>query len=253
MLLSLSVRRAAVCWCLALAAPALVFGQGNYTTNGVEYPIVPALPGDQVYPHLGLGPTGGILVWQDNITDGSGFGISAIRLDGNFSPALAPFRVNSIGADMQEFPQVALLNGGGAAFVWQGGRQGFQHIYARFLSSSNTWLGADVPVNTYSRGFQSSPVLAPLANGNVVVAWASYNQAATNSLRDIYAQIFSPAGQKVGGEFLVNQFTSFNQRDPAIAALADGRFVIVWVSEQQRAADAGANTAALVGSASVDV
>jgi len=32
----------------------------------------------------------------------------------------------------------------------------------------------------------------------------------------------------------VNQFTSYNQRTPAIAALAGGGFVIAWVSEQER-------------------
>ena len=33
----------------------------------------------------------------------------------------------------------------------------------------------------------------------------------------------------------MNQFTSYNQRTPAVAALAGGGFVIAWVSEQQRA------------------
>ena len=40
---------------------------------------------------------------------------------------------------------------------------------------------------------------------------------------------------EVGNEFLVNQFTSYNQRTPAVAALTDGGFVVAWVSEQQRA------------------
>jgi hypothetical protein len=48
--------------------------------------------------------------------------------------------------------------------------------------------------------------------------------------------LFSPAGQKIGSEFLVNQFTNYNQRTPAVAALAGGGFVVTWVSEQQRTA-----------------
>lgn len=43
----------------------------------------------------------------------------------------------------------------------------------------------------------------------------------------------SPTGEKLGPERLVNQATTFNQR-PATAGLSDGRFVVVWVSEQQR-------------------
>ena len=101
--------------------------------------------------------------------------------------------------------------------VWQGGQQGFQRIYARFLSSSNTWNGNDLRVNTFNSNSQVNPVVATLAGGNVVVAWASFNQVATTSLQDIYAQVLSPTGSKINGEFLVNdQYTSFNQRSPAL-------------------------------------
>lgn len=206
-----------------------------YITNGFEYAIAGALGGDQVHPQLAINPSGGLLVWEDNITDGDGQGVSALRLDSSLSGLFSTFRVNQIGADDQERPQVALLNGGGAVFVWQGGKRSYQNIFARFLSSSYIWVGGDVMVNTYSatNTTRVNPVVATLANSNVVVAWSSFDQYGTNSLQDIYAQQFSPSGQKIGGEFLVNQFTDFNQRTPSIAPLADGRFVLVWVSEQQ--------------------
>ncbi|MEI9961762.1 MAG: hypothetical protein WDM76_11695 [Limisphaerales bacterium] len=76
--------------------------------------------------------------------------------------------------------------------------------------------------------------MATLANSNVVVVWSSFNQAGSNSLLDIYGQILSPVGEKVGSEFHINQFNNFNQRTPAIAPLGNGGFVVVWVSEQQR-------------------
>ncbi len=85
---------------------------------------------------------------------------------------------------------------------------------------------------------QVNPAVATLTNGNVIVAWGSYNQFSASSMQDVYAQLLSPGGQKVGGEFLVNQFTSFNQRTPAVAALSGGGFVVVWVSEQERVTDA---------------
>jgi hypothetical protein len=257
MSLSLFARNALVCGCLAVAAPAVVLGQTNYVPNGVEYAIAGSLPQDQGRPQLGLGTSGGYLVWQDNITDGNGLGVSALRLDTGFSGVLSRFRVNSIGVGDQENPQVSLLKGGGAAFVWQGGQQGFQRIYARFLSANNLWLGADLQVNTFNRNSQVNPVVATLANSNVVVAWASFNQAAPTSLQDVYAQVLSPTGQKIGGEFPINQFISFNQRDPAIAALSDGRFVVVWVSEQQRILGAPGDVSGVYatqsGTASVDV
>ena len=50
------------------------------------------------------------------------------------------------------------------------------------------------------------------------------------------ARFFRRRAQPVSGEFLVNQFTSYNQRTPAVAALANGGFVVAWVSEQERTA-----------------
>ena len=81
-----------------------------------------------------------------------------------------------------------------------------------------------------------NPVITSLAGGNVVIVYASLNQYTATSMKDIYGQVFSPTGEKLGGEFLVNQFTAYNQRSPAVAALANGGFVVVWVSEQQRVA-----------------
>jgi hypothetical protein len=216
--------------------PAAVFAQTNYyTTNGTEYEIVGSLPGDQVFPDAAVSPSGGYIVWQDNVTDGSGWGVSAEQVNGTLSGTLSPFRVNVIGTNNQENARVALLKNGGAVFTWQGGVEGYQSIYARFLTSSNTWTTTnDVLVNTFTNNFQINPAVAVLNDGNVVVVWASFDQAASNSLLDVYGQVFSPAGQAIGANFPVNQFISYNQRTPAIAALQNGGFVVTWVSEQQR-------------------
>jgi hypothetical protein len=235
-------RKAAICFCwgLFLVIPAAVFGQTNYyTTNGTEYAVAGSLPGDQVWPDVAAGTDGGFVVWQDNVTDGSGWGVSATRLDSTLSasPNWSDVRVNVQGTNDQENARVALLKNGGAVFVWQGGVEGFQHIYARFLTPTNTWLTTtDVVVSVPTNNFQINPAVAVLNNSNVVVVWASFDQAGSNSLQDVYAKILSPAGQTVSNEFLINQFTSYNQRTPVIAALAGGGFVVAWVSEQEQSA-----------------
>jgi hypothetical protein len=53
-------------------------------------------------------------------------------------------------------------------------------------------------------------------------------------MQGVFAQRLAPDGQKLGDEFRINQFTAYNQRSPALAALADGRFLAAWISEQQR-------------------
>jgi hypothetical protein len=250
-----SARRAAICFCwgLFLMLPAAVFGQTNYySKNGTEYLTVSSMPGDQVFPDAAITTNGGFIVWQDNATDGSGWGISARRLDSTLSGTLSTFRVNQQGTNDQENPRVTLLKNGGAAFVWQGGKEGYQHIYARFLTPNNTFLtSTDVAVSTFTNNFQINPAVTTLNNGNVVIVWASFNQASSSSLQDVYAKILSPAGLTISNQFLINQFTDYNQRTPAIAALNNGGFVVTWVSEQQRVVtpNLGANEMASSASA----
>jgi len=115
LLMSLSLaRKAAICFCwgLFLVIPAAVFAQTNYyTTNGTEYAIVGLLPGDQVWPDVSVNTSGGFVVWQDNATDGSGWGVSATRLDSTLSavPTWSDQRVNVTGTNDQENARVALL------------------------------------------------------------------------------------------------------------------------------------------------
>ena len=241
---------------LAGAVPAAVFAQSGYVPNGLEYAPAGFLPGDQTRPAVALTPTSGFLVWQDNITDGDGLGISAQALDGTFSPTFGVIHINQITAGDQERPQVAILNNGGKAVVWQGGKQSFQHIYARFLTSSNTFINTnDLMVNTDTNHYQANAAIAPLANGYAVVAWASYGQDNADGFQGVYAQILSPTGQKQlgGGDLPVNQSTPFNQRTPAVAAFPNGNFIVVWVSEKETSALAASGGNVTGGHDSVDI
>ncbi len=244
-----SARRAVArfCWGLFLAIPVSVFAQTNYyAAEGTQYAIIGSLPGDQVYPDVALNAKGGFIVWQDNITDPTGLGVSAMQLNPTLSGSGDVFRVNIQGTNNQEHARVTLLKNGGAAFVWQGGVEGVnQHIYTRFLWPTNSggvtnyiWLNpnasSDIMVNTYTNGLQINPAIATLTNGDVVVVWSSYNQVNTNSMMDVYGQILSTNGCRIGTNFLINQFTPYNQRDPAVAALKNGGFVVTWVSEQEQ-------------------
>lgn len=219
---------------IALVTPLMAQAQGNYATEGGEYNISGVLPGEQVFPKASIKTSGGYIVWQDKYSDGIGLGISARKLDSSLSSTYSSFPVNQIGADDQERPSVSMLNDGGAVFIWEGGKQSFQHIYARFLSAAGTWTTGDVMVSTPTNLFQMESSVTTLSNGNVVVVWSSVNQVATGSMRDVYSQVFSPSGSKIGSEILVNSTTAYNQRGAAIAPLSDGRYVIVWVTEHQQ-------------------
>jgi hypothetical protein len=207
-------------------------GHAALSPQGGEYRVIGSWPGEQLFPNVSLSPSGGYIVWHDNAIDGNGFGIGARRLDGSLSGTLATFRVNQNAAGDQENAKVTMLNSGGAVFVWQGGAQGAQRIYARFMGPDGAFITGDVQVNTYSQNFQIDPDVALLADGNLIVVWASYAQ--DGDLLGVFGQRLSPTGAKLGSEFQVNNSTANNQRSPAVVALPDGRFIVFWISESFR-------------------
>lgn len=251
----LSVRRVVVCLCLGLflGSSALSRAQTNFfSAYGTEYPIIGSLPGDQTYPDVAINKNGGYVVWEDNITDPAGLGISAMRLTSTMTGSGSTFAVNTSTTNDQQNARVTCLKNGGAAFVWQGGSDNAQHIYARFLNASNEWLSTmDVAVSSYTSTFQEDPAVATLTNGDVMVVWSSYDQAGPASQDDIYGQLFSTNGVRIGPNFLINVYTNYNQRSAAIAPLTNGGFVVAWISEQQRstAPDWGSNTLQLTAGA----
>jgi hypothetical protein len=233
-----------------LAFSMALFGQTSVTNSGGEFSILGALPGDQVWPSLSLSPSGGCIAWQDNWIDHKGGGIGASLLDTSFN-AGHPVRVNKVITGSQFRPQVQLLANDNILFVWQGSVTvgGKPYIYARFAKNSardattygTNFHTSDIQVNTYTADQQVDPAVAALPDGSAIITWASYGENGSGSMWGIYARRLTAAGKAVKADnngstkqFLVTQYTNYNQRNPAVATLAGGNYVIAWVSEQER-------------------
>jgi hypothetical protein len=133
---------------LSLASPLLAFGQANIAPVGGEYNASGALAGEQLRPAMTISSEGGFVVWDDNVSDPSGQGLSARRLDANGAPFGEPFVINAtLGRDQQN-ASIAPLQDGGAVIVWEGGKGGAQNIFARFLKLDGSFVGGEVLVNT---------------------------------------------------------------------------------------------------------
>lgn len=225
------------------------FAPSPLVSSGAEFSILGGLPGDQVLPSLSLSASGGCIAWQDNVIDKAGGGIGASLLDGGFN-AGRPFRINKVVTGLQSEPQVQLLANDNIIFVWQGSvtATGIPNIYARFCKSpgggassyGTNFYTADIQVNTYKIDQQVDPAVAALPDGSAVVAWSSYGQN-EGSMWGIYARRLMATGKTIASDnagstkqFLATQYTQYNQRNPAVAALASGNYVIAWVSEQER-------------------
>jgi hypothetical protein len=86
--------------------------------------------------------------------------------------------------------------------------------------------GGDFQANTRKSNKQENPAIAMDAEGNFVVVWNSYLQ--DGSSNGIFGQRFDSNCKPAGSEFQINTTTSGNQREPAVAMDAGGKFVVTW-------------------------
>lgn len=64
--------------------------------------------------------------------------------------------------------------------------------------------------------------------GNFVIAWESQYQ--DGAIVGIYAQRYNSVGTNLGSEFLVNNITTGDPKEPSVSIDSEGDFVIVWAS-----------------------
>ncbi len=127
------------------------------------------------------------------------------------------------------YPGVAVTTGGDFLVVWQRvvppGPE--VDIFGRLYFADGSPQGDELQINTYTTDTQFRPRAVGLPDGGFVVVWNSH---ADSSGTSIQAQLLASDGSKVGEELLVNTYTTGDQLEPAVAAAADGRFVVAWQS-----------------------
>jgi len=189
------------------------------------------LPGHQQEPCVAFGQKGGFMVWHNEPgqADSSGWLVVQSLNQSMVGVGLpVPLSQSPVGT-REGRPCIALLTNGGAAVAWETGSLSNRNVQVRFLAPSGIFASAAITVNKKTVGDQFQPAVTVLKGGGVVVSWTSTGQ--DNSGNGIYAQRFTAEGAKIGGEFRINESIKWNQTEPALASLADGRFVSVWVSE----------------------
>jgi Ca2+-binding RTX toxin-like protein len=89
-------------------------------------------------------------------------------------------------------------------------------------------VSTERPVNAYTDSRQSASAITPLPDGGYVVVWSGSGREDPGY--GVYAQRYDAAGDRVGGETLVNTTTLYSQRDPYITPLASGGYAVSWDS-----------------------
>jgi hypothetical protein len=141
-----------------------------------------------------------------------------------------PFTVNSTLRFDQNFSHAVEMTDGRIFVVYEssdGGVSG-KEIRARIFTSNGTPTGPDVVINSTTSNDQSIPDVEVLSDGRLLVAWRSDEGAATGI--DIRARLFNSNGTALGPDFIMNSDAAGDQGQATSAALADGRFVVTWLS-----------------------
>ncbi len=159
----------------------------------------------------------------------------ASRLRAQVSPNGPEFQINSYTTSSQYAPDVAADAAGNFVVVWTslgstGTDSWYSSIQGQRFRSDGAPLGGQFQVNTYTTQAQRQPAVAADAQGNFVVVWRSYGAVADASGSSVQGQRFAASGTPLGGQFQVNSYTTSYQDYPAIAADAQGNFVVVWES-----------------------
>lgn len=197
---------------------------------GTEFEINNVTTGEQRSPAVAMDANGGfVVVFESFGQDGSGYGIYARRYNNAGVDQGPAFKVNTTTADSQIRPAVAVDSDGDYVVVWESYTDGSgTGIFLQHYSKSDALLGAETQVNVTTADFQSNPAVAIDNVGDFVVAWQSYGQDGDGD--GIFARRYDSTGAALGGEFRPNQFTTDQQREPAVALDQDGDFVIAWES-----------------------
>lgn len=185
-----------------------------------------------------------VVVWDSYFNDFGDFSDKSIqshRYDSNGAPLGSQFQANTHINRAQINPDVALDQDGNFVVVWQSG--GFDELGSGELGAPDTSiqgqrfasdgmpLGEQFLVNTYTTNDQEKPKLAMSPQGDFVVVWESdgSDNGDTSSF-SLQGQLFAPNGVPIGDQFLVNTYTTDDQKRPAVAMAPSGDFVVVWQS-----------------------
>jgi hypothetical protein len=125
---------------------------------------------------------------------------------------------------------VTSLADGGWLVTWSAdGQDGEAYgVYQQRYDADGATSGAETLVNSYTPNYQEVRSVAALADGGWLVTWHSYSQDGDGW--GIYQQRYASDGATSGTETRVNSYTTNDQSEPSVTALADGGWLVTWQS-----------------------
>ena len=202
----------------------------NGTTRGVEFQCNLTNGGNQVLPDVGANDAGDmVVVWQDSIHDGSGYGIFGSRFNSLGQTLVQDIAINNLTINDQHRAQVGVADNGRFVVTWASEDEA-GNATGIFLGRFNAYGGyIDQRVNDFTNGAQSYPAIAVAPDSSFVVTWASALEDGFET--GVFARRFNQfGGTGLDRELQINVRTISSQEKPAISMGDDGALVVAWES-----------------------
>lgn len=210
--------------------------------NGLEFQVNTFVGDSQTNPTVAAWPDGRfVIAWQSkNQIDNNDIYFQLFHADG--TAAGSETHANTrVTYKSQGSPAVSVDRiSGNFVITWddqskQGGDADLTGVFAKIFNAKGDSITSDFLVNSTTYSVQNHQNVAFAPDGNsFVITWGSSTQDVPGtSPYGAYGQLFSPGGQKIGPEFLVNTWTDGNQDEPVPVFLNNTDFVVIWESRSQ--------------------
>lgn len=189
----------------------------------------------QNHPSIAVAGDGSfVIAWLDFRSASSDIFLQRFGADGN--QIGSNVKVNSDLTDAYQFePSLAVDLSGLYSIVWKDYRAyGYPFspdIYFQRYDSSVTGIGSNVNITTeIPDSSRETPDLALYQWGGGVIVWADYR----NNNWDIYGQIISSNGSRIGANFKINDdIVNAQQHAPRVTVSEEGWFAVAWYDNRR--------------------
>jgi hypothetical protein len=193
-----------------------------------------------------------VVVYQD-LDDPGVFsaGIGAQRFDAAGDPLGTTFRVNSHTTGAQVSPAVSVGADGTFVIAWIDATASEVKL-RRYASNGSPAADAITVGVADGTGGVRFPDVVLDGDGTMLVIWETFNELSPGgdfSASGVAGQLVSAGGALLGTKFRVNEDVVSSQRNPALGADRDGRYVVSWDQSSGQDGDQDSVEARLFGPA----
>ncbi|MDA9020304.1 putative Ig domain-containing protein, partial [Flavimaricola sp.] len=169
-----------------------------------------------------------VVVWQDDSSDGDGYGIFAQRFDASLNRVGVEFQVNTSIVGEQLAPRVTGTEGGGFFVTWRSNSSlslnSDTAVTGQFFNSDAARVGGEKQIfyDPESGSEIRSPV-ATLSDGNIAITWT----VVSGQESEVFVQIIGDDGSEITTPILINGAVSSYYSHSVIRSV-EGGFVVAW-------------------------